>query len=80
VLFRGTLRDNIAFGRPDAPEEEIIRAAKVANADEFITGMPHGYDSMSRRPGSDAVWRATPAHRDCPRPDPRRSTPNPNSW
>jgi len=46
VLFRGTVRDNIAFGRPDATEDEIIRAAKVANADEFITGMPHGYDSM----------------------------------
>jgi ABC-type multidrug transport system fused ATPase/permease subunit len=45
VLFRGTVRDNIAFGRPDATEDEIIRAAKVANADEFITGMPHGYDS-----------------------------------
>ena len=46
VLFRGTVRDNIAFGRPDATEEEIIRAAKLANADEFITRMPHGYDSM----------------------------------
>ena len=45
VLFRGTVRDNIAFGRPDATEDEIIRAAKVANADEFITAMPHGYDS-----------------------------------
>jgi ABC-type multidrug transport system fused ATPase/permease subunit len=45
VLFRGTLRDNIAFGRPDATEDEIIRAAKMANADEFITAMPHGYDS-----------------------------------
>jgi ABC-type multidrug transport system fused ATPase/permease subunit len=46
VLFRGTVRDNIAFGRPDATEDEIIQAAKLANADEFITRMPHGYDSM----------------------------------
>jgi ABC-type multidrug transport system fused ATPase/permease subunit len=45
VLFRGSVRDNIAFGRPDATEDEIIRAAKVANADEFIARMPHGYDS-----------------------------------
>jgi ABC-type multidrug transport system fused ATPase/permease subunit len=45
VLFRGSVRDNIAFGRPDATEDEIIRAAKAANADEFIARMPHGYDS-----------------------------------
>ena len=45
MLFRGTIRDNIAYGRPDASEEEIIAAAKLANADEFIARMPHGYDS-----------------------------------
>jgi ABC-type multidrug transport system fused ATPase/permease subunit len=46
VLFRGTVRENIAFGRPGATEAEIIQAAKLANADEFITRMSHGYDSM----------------------------------
>jgi ABC-type multidrug transport system fused ATPase/permease subunit len=46
VLFRGTVRDNIAFGRPDATEDEIVAAAKRANADEFITRMPNGYDSL----------------------------------
>jgi subfamily B ATP-binding cassette protein MsbA len=46
VLFRGTVRDNIAYGRPDATEEEIVAAAKLANADEFIARMPKGYDSM----------------------------------
>ncbi len=46
VLFTGTVRDNIAFGRPGATEDEIIQAAKLANADEFITRMPHGYDSF----------------------------------
>jgi subfamily B ATP-binding cassette protein MsbA len=46
VLFRGTIRENIAYGRPDATDEEVIAAAKVANADEFISRMPHGYDSM----------------------------------
>ena len=45
VLLRGTVRDNIAFGRPDATEDEIVQAAKLANADEFITRMPDGYDS-----------------------------------
>ena len=46
VLFRGTVRDNIAYGRPDATDEEIVTAAKLANADEFIARMPKGYDSM----------------------------------
>lgn len=46
VLFRGTVRDNIAFGRPDATEDEIVQAAKLANADDFIARMPHGYDGF----------------------------------
>ena len=45
VLLRGTVRDNIAFGRPDATDDEIVEAAKQANAHEFITRMPKGYDS-----------------------------------
>ena len=46
VLFRGTIRENIAYGRPGATDEEVIAAAKVANADEFIGRMPHGYDTV----------------------------------
>jgi ABC-type multidrug transport system fused ATPase/permease subunit len=46
VLFRGTLRDNIAYGRIDATEEEIVEAAKLANADEFISRMPAGYQTL----------------------------------
>jgi ABC-type multidrug transport system fused ATPase/permease subunit len=46
VLFRGTVADNIAFGRPGATNDEIIAAAKLANADEFITKMPAGYNTM----------------------------------
>jgi ABC-type multidrug transport system fused ATPase/permease subunit len=46
VLFRGTVRDNIAYGREGATDEEIILAAKLANADEFISRMPDGYQSM----------------------------------
>ena len=46
VLFCGTVRDNIAYGRPDASEDEIVAAAKLANADEFVARMPKGYDSL----------------------------------
>jgi ATP-binding cassette subfamily B protein len=45
-LFHGTVRENILFGRPDATEEEIIEAAKVANADGFIAKLPNGYDTI----------------------------------
>jgi len=45
VLFRGTVRENIAYGRPEASDEEIVAAAKVANAHDFISRMPLGYDS-----------------------------------
>jgi subfamily B ATP-binding cassette protein MsbA len=46
VLFRGTIRENIAYGHPGASNEDVIAAAKLANADEFIARMPHGYDSV----------------------------------
>jgi ABC-type multidrug transport system fused ATPase/permease subunit len=52
VLFRGTVHENIAFGRPDATREEVVQAAKLANADEFITRMPHGYDSLVSERGT----------------------------
>ena len=45
VLFHGTIRENIAYGRPGATDAEIVEAAKLANAHDFITGMPHGYDT-----------------------------------
>ncbi len=45
-LFHGSARENILFGRPDATEEEMIEAAKVANAHEFITNLPEGYDTL----------------------------------
>ena len=44
-LFRGSIRENIAFGKPDASEEEIVAAAKGAHAHEFITAFPAGYDT-----------------------------------
>ena len=44
-LFSGTIRDNIAFGRQDASDEEIVEAAKAAAAHEFISGFPDAYDT-----------------------------------
>jgi ATP-binding cassette subfamily B protein len=44
-LFTGTIRDNIAFGRPDASDEEVIAAAQAAAAHDFITGFPEGYST-----------------------------------
>ncbi len=46
VLFRGTVRDNIAYGRENATEDEIVEAAKLANADEFIVRMADGYQTF----------------------------------
>ena len=46
LLFSTTVRENIAYGRPDATEEEIIEAARRAQADEFIRQMPQGYGSL----------------------------------
>ena len=45
VLFSTTVRDNIAYGRPDASLNEIVEAAREAEADDFIRAMPQGYDS-----------------------------------
>lgn len=44
-LFVGTVRDNIRYGKPDATDEEIMEAAKSANAHDFIMELPHGYDT-----------------------------------
>ncbi len=46
LLFRATVAQNIAYGKPEATTEEIIRAAKAANADEFIQKLADGYDTM----------------------------------
>lgn len=46
VLFSGTIRDNIRYGRPEASDDEVIAAARVAQAHEFISSFPDGYDSI----------------------------------
>ena len=45
-LFNGTIRQNIAYGREDATEEEIIQASKAARADHFIRTLPESYDTV----------------------------------
>jgi ATP-binding cassette subfamily B multidrug efflux pump len=46
VLFSGTVRDNIRYGRPNAAEQEIVAAAQAARAHEFIAALPDGYDTL----------------------------------
>jgi ATP-binding cassette subfamily B protein len=53
TLFSGSVRENIAYGRPDALLEEVISAAKVAQAHDFITAMPEGYDSQVEERGAN---------------------------
>ncbi len=52
-LFTGTVRDNIRYGRLDATDEEIERAARIANADFFIRHLPNGYDTMLTGDGAN---------------------------
>ena len=51
-LFTGTIKENIKYGNPDATDEEVIKAAKVANAHEFISMLPNGYDTVLTQNGS----------------------------
>jgi ATP-binding cassette subfamily B protein len=50
-LFHGTIRDNIAFGKDGATDDEIVAAAKAANAHDFIMSFPHGYDTHTGEQG-----------------------------
>lgn len=52
-LFTGTIADNIRYGRLNATEEDVLEAAKIANADSFIRRLPAGYDTMLENDGSN---------------------------
>ena len=52
-LFAGTIRDNIAYGRPDATEEEILEAARATFVDRFVHSLPDGYDTLIDEEGSN---------------------------
>jgi ATP-binding cassette subfamily B protein len=53
VLFSGTVRDNIRYGRPSASDDDVIRAAKAAQAHEFIAKLPDGYDARVEQRGAN---------------------------
>jgi len=53
VLFSGTVRDNIRYGRPDASEEEVVAAAQAAQAHDFILRLPQGYDTRVEERGGN---------------------------
>ena len=78
-LFSGTIRDNIAFGRPDASDEEIVAAARAVGADVFVDRLPAGFETevgergvaLSAGPAADRRLRPGAARRAAD-PDPRR--------
>lgn len=53
VLFAGTLRENIAFGRPDASSEDVVAAARAAHAHEFVERLPGGYEAVVAEDATD---------------------------
>ena len=53
ALFSGTIRENIRYGRPDASQEDVEKAAKAAQAHEFIMGFPNGYDTLVGERGTN---------------------------
>jgi len=53
LIFPLMIRENIAYGRPDASMDEIVLAARLARADEFISRLPHGYDTIVGEQGAD---------------------------
>jgi len=53
ILFSGTIKDNIRYGRPDATDEDVSRVAKAAQAHDFITEFPNGYDTIVGERGTN---------------------------
>ena len=70
-LFEGTIRDNIAYGRPDATEEEILEAARATFVDRFVHSLPDGYDTVIDEEGAEPLGGRAPAAS----PSPGRSSP-----
>ena len=64
TLFGGTVRENIRYGRLDATEDEVVAAARAANAHDFITALEHGLRHAGGRPRPAALRRAAAADRD----------------
>ena len=64
-LFHGTVAENIRYGRPEATDEEVIEAAIIAEAHEFIAELPTGYETIVGERGERLFRRATSAYFDC---------------
>ena len=77
TLFSGTIRDNIAYGRPDASLDEVVAAARAAAAHDFIIGFPAGLRHAGRRARLDAERRPEAAHRHRPRAAAQSAHPDP---
>ncbi len=60
-LFHGTVADNLRFGKPDATQSELEEAARAANAHEFISHLPHGYDTVVGERAVRTLGRPAPA-------------------
>ena len=72
-----TIGENIAYGRPDAPTTRIIAAAKAANAHDFITALPDGYETTVGEHGATLYRRRAPTHLHRPSPPKKRPGPTP---
>jgi hypothetical protein len=68
MLFNRTIRDNLLVGRPDATQDDVERACRMAEAHDFITRQPKGYDTLVGERGRDPLGRAAPAPRHRARP------------
>ena len=66
-LFDGTIRENIAYGKPDATDEEIKEAARRANMDDFIMQLPEQYDTYVGEKRHPLIRRSETANQHCPR-------------
>ena len=53
LLFSGTIKENLRWGDPDATDEDIVRACKLASADEFVSSFPDGYDTVITQGGTN---------------------------
>ena len=76
-LFGGTIHDNIAYGNPDATEEQILEAARATYVDRFVHSLPDGYDTRHQRRGRQHQRRPEAAAHDRPRLPRRPGDPHP---
>ena len=65
VLFKGTIRDNMKWGKEDATEEEIQRALSIAQASDFVNSKPEGLNTMVSQGGANLIRRPAPASYHC---------------